>query len=320
MAKSGFYMPVPGEPNAPVFDPSRPSEICRYFAQLERLFERAAISHDQNEMKFYTTLFVDPDLADLWEAFPEFTSPSSTFGDLKSALIGIYAGFGKYKPSDLHALISATNSSTIGAFSDLSDFHMRFQEISSDLITFGHLDTIRQTLAYPRGFPPTFWNLISQHLMIKFPDHRIIDPYPISDIFDAARFVIHMPATQATPPSPRMSLDVPIKPKFVAATARNQISSPTLSEVSSPSLLPRLNRQTLPDHIKDLEKELELLRSQQAIFAHPTAPKAPEIPGYAPPHVPNFGSIPPRCFKPSAPPGLCAPPQRSSPTPQHSPP
>src|SRR6266700_1090774 len=283
MAKSGFYMPVPGEPNAPVFDPSRPSEICRYFAQLERLFERAAISHDQNEMKFYTTLFVDPDLADLWEAFPEFTSPSSTFGDLKSALIGIYAGFGKYKPSDLRALIAATNSSKIGAFSDLSDFHMRFQEISSDLITFGHLDTIGQTLAYPRGFPPTFWNLISQHLAIKFPDHRIIDPYPVSDIFDAARFVLHSPAssatsatpatsvssapcapvplsapvtpatsrstpdsdfalpghfpiapiashassalgaTQATPPSPRVSLDVPIKPKFVAATARNQI-------------------------------------------------------------------------------------------------
>src|SRR6266702_8814372 len=248
MAKSGFYMPVPGENNAPIFDPSQPSQIRRYLTQLERLFERAAISHDQNEMKFYTTFFVDPDLADLWEAFPEFTSLSSTFGDLKSVLIGIYARFGKYKPSDLRALIATTNSSKIGSFSDLSDYHLRFQEISSDLITFGHLDTIRQTLAYPRGFPPTFWNLISQYLVIKFPDHRVIDPYPISDIFDAARFVIHMPATQATPPSPCVSLDVPIKPKFVAATARNQISSPTLSEVSSPLLLPRSDRQTLPDH------------------------------------------------------------------------
>src|SRR6267143_4780149 len=192
-------MPVPGKTNAPVFDPSQPSQIHHYFAQLERLFERAAISHDQHEMKFYTMFFVDPNLADLWEAFPEFTSPSSTFGDLKSALIGTYAGFGKYKPSDLHALIPATNSSTIGSFSDLSDFHMRFQEISLDLITFGHLDTIGQTLAYPRGFPPTFWNLISQHLAIKFPDHRAIDPYPISDIFDAACFVLHSPTSYVTP-------------------------------------------------------------------------------------------------------------------------
>src|SRR6267143_6335903 len=117
MAESGFSMPVPGEPHAPVFDPSQPSQIRRYLTQLERLFELAAISHDQQEMKFYTTFFVDPDLADLWEAFPEFTSPSSTFGDLKSALIGTYTGFGKYKPSDLCVLISATNSSTIGSFS-----------------------------------------------------------------------------------------------------------------------------------------------------------------------------------------------------------
>ena len=291
-------MPVPGEHNAPVFDLPRPSQIHRYFTQLEHLFERAAISHDQHEMKFYTTFFVDPDLADLWEAFPEFTSPSSTFSNLKSALIGTYAGFGKYKPSDLHALIAATNSSKISSFSDLSDYHLRFQEISSDLITFGHLDTIGQTLAYPHGFPPTFWKLISQHLVIKFPDHCTIDPYPISDIFDATRFVIHLPAsyvttatpatsvssapcapaplsapvtlvmshstsdsdfalpghlpidtaashtssalgaTQATPPLPSVSLDVPIRPKFVAATARHQISLPALSEVSSPSLSP----------------------------------------------------------------------------------
>ena len=79
-------MPVPGEFNAPVFDPSHPSQIRRYFAQLERLFAHAAISHDHQEMKFYTTFFVDPDLALLWEAFPEFVSPSSTFEDFKTAV------------------------------------------------------------------------------------------------------------------------------------------------------------------------------------------------------------------------------------------
>src|SRR6267143_5610076 len=227
MAESGFYMPVPGENNAPLFDPSRPSQIRRYLTQLEHLFERAAISHDQDEMKFYTTFFVDPDLTDLWEAFPEFTSPSSTFGNLKSALIGTYARFGKYKPSDLHALIAATNSYKIGSFSDLSNYHLRFQEILSDLITFGHLDTIGQTLAYPHGFPPTFWKLISQHLVIKFPDHRVIDPYPISDIFDATRFVIHMPASPATPATPVTSVSsapcatVPLSAPFTLATSRS---------------------------------------------------------------------------------------------------
>ena len=53
MAEPGFYMPVPGEPDAPLFDPAHPSQIRRYFAQLEHLFKQAAISHDQQEMKFY---------------------------------------------------------------------------------------------------------------------------------------------------------------------------------------------------------------------------------------------------------------------------
>jgi len=113
MAEPGFYMPIPGEELAPTFDPSHPSQIRRYLAQLECLFIRASLTHDQQEMKFYTTFFIDPDLADLWEAFPEFISPTSTFNDLKAALIDTYVPFSKYKLSDLHSLISTTHTSTI---------------------------------------------------------------------------------------------------------------------------------------------------------------------------------------------------------------
>ena len=69
MAEPGFYMPAPGEPNAPVFDPAHPLHIHRYFAQLERLFARADLLRDHQEMKFYTTYFVDYELTSLWEAF-----------------------------------------------------------------------------------------------------------------------------------------------------------------------------------------------------------------------------------------------------------
>jgi cytochrome c oxidase assembly protein Cox11 len=65
MAEPGFYMPVPGEDNAPTFDPSHPLQIHQYFAQLKCLFIWASLTHDQQEMKFYTTFFIDPNLADL---------------------------------------------------------------------------------------------------------------------------------------------------------------------------------------------------------------------------------------------------------------
>jgi hypothetical protein len=199
MAEPGFYMPVSGEPNAPVFDPAHPLQIRRYFAQLERLFARAALLDDHQEMKFYTTFFVDSDLASLWEAFPEFNSLSSTFDDFKTALIQIYAGYSKYSLSDLHSLISEFHKSDIHSFRNLSDYHLRFQEISSDLITSGQLDSVGQTLAYPRGFPPKFWSFISQRLSIQFPDHRARDPFLISDVYDAARFVLHAPGLHSTP-------------------------------------------------------------------------------------------------------------------------
>ena len=149
MAKPSFYMPVPGEPNAPVFDPAHPSQICQYFTQLEWLFAHANLLDDHQEMKFYTTFFVDPDLTSLWEASPEFTSDSSTFDDFKTVLIQIYAGYSKYSLSNLHSLISEFQKSDIHSFHDLSDYHLCFQEISSDLITSGQLDSIGQTLAYP---------------------------------------------------------------------------------------------------------------------------------------------------------------------------
>ena len=58
-------MPVPGEPNVLVFDPSHPSQIRQYFAQLEHFFTRADLLENHQEMKFYTTFFVDLDLTSL---------------------------------------------------------------------------------------------------------------------------------------------------------------------------------------------------------------------------------------------------------------
>src|SRR6266567_193201 len=197
-------------------------------------------------MKFYTTFFVDPDLADLWEAFPEFTSPSSTFDDLKLALIDTYVPLSRYKLSDLHSLVSTTYNSTIRSFSDLSDYHMRFQMISSDLVASGLLDPIGQTLMYPRGFPSYFWSQISHRLAIKLPDHRTIDPYSISDIYDAAQFVLHLPSSLSALPifstsfsSPQYSTLSPSAPLTLAPSYLIPDTSPppqVLPHFTEPSL------------------------------------------------------------------------------------
>jgi len=129
-----------------VFDPAHLSQICWYFVQLEQLFAHADLLDDHQEMKFYTTFFVGPDLASLWEAFPEFILASSTFNDFKMALIQVYIGYSKYSHSDLHSLISEFHKSDIHSFHDLSDYHLHFQEISSDLIASGQLTSEKRGL------------------------------------------------------------------------------------------------------------------------------------------------------------------------------
>jgi len=329
-------MPVPGESNALVFDPAHPLQIRRYFTQLEHLFTHAALLDDHQEMKFYTTFFVDLDLATLWEAFPEFNSPSSTFDDFKTALIAIYAGYSKYTLSNLHSLISESCKSDIHSLCDLNDYHLCFQAISSDLIASGQLDPIRQTLVYSQGFPPTFWSLISQRLSIRFLEHCVIDPFSISDVYDTARFVLHSPALCSTAPtvyamdsaftdssqSPFLvsAPSVPLAPlsfipdgpvysevSAIIKNLKNDIVSifqaPSIAEIEPQSIV------ETPAHcITQIPSPLE-----------PTPLKPLEIPGYEPPHISNFGSAPPRCSKltmplvlqvqpPRSPPGLQAPP------------
>ncbi|KIJ91904.1 hypothetical protein K443DRAFT_68365, partial [Laccaria amethystina LaAM-08-1] len=58
-------MPLKGDRGAPTFNPDRPSELSRFFRQLEALFLRSGITSDE-EKKDYVISYVDASLADLW--------------------------------------------------------------------------------------------------------------------------------------------------------------------------------------------------------------------------------------------------------------
>jgi hypothetical protein len=73
---------------------------------------------------------------------------------------------------------------------------------------------------FVRGFQPELWTTVKNRLSIKFPDHYPDDPYPLSDINDAAKFILHgstpsvllsQPAygAQSSPPSNIQSTSSP---------------------------------------------------------------------------------------------------------------
>src|SRR6266545_8246601 len=100
------YMPVHGEHRAPIFDHEQPSMLRQYFAQLDRLFARCAITSDL-EKKDYATSFPKGDIAECWEALPEFIDPAKTYAQFKHRLLDLYNQItDRYAIYDLERLVS----------------------------------------------------------------------------------------------------------------------------------------------------------------------------------------------------------------------
>jgi hypothetical protein len=78
-------MPARGDLCTPHFDPRRPRELRRYFADLTFLFARSHIADDQAK-KGHACQYVDIDTADLWESLREFSDGATSFADFAHAI------------------------------------------------------------------------------------------------------------------------------------------------------------------------------------------------------------------------------------------
>jgi len=128
-------MPIRGERSAPTFDQKEPNDLVQYFKQLETLFTRSAIAADVDK-KEYATSYVKSEVAESWEAIPEFSSIGSTYNNFKDRLLELYNQTTlQYILSDLDRLIGERQRLGMRSLQDLSDFHFRFNVISSFLMT-----------------------------------------------------------------------------------------------------------------------------------------------------------------------------------------
>jgi len=82
-------MPVFGECIAPTFDPAHPNELLHFFTQLETLFDCCSVQNNLKK-KTYVTSYVDYELAEYWEALPEFRNASKTYINLQDRLLDFY--------------------------------------------------------------------------------------------------------------------------------------------------------------------------------------------------------------------------------------
>ena len=223
-------MPFRGERSAPLFDQTQPRTIKQYFAQLDALFTRCAITSDL-EKKDFATSFITWDIAETWEALPEFSKPTSTFAAFKDRLLDIYNQTTlRYTISDLNELTSSQSQLEIRSLQALTAFHLRFIAISSHLLDLGLLSSREQSQAYLRALGQSLQSAIDLRLQIQYPDQPLSLPHPIDVIFEATRWVLRYPTTPRsilTPslPSPSILTTMRTLPEESAIQAHS-VASP----------------------------------------------------------------------------------------------
>ena len=185
-----LFMPVRGEYDAPTFDRTTPRELLKFFYDLECLFLRAAIT-SKEEKKDYTLSYVDFDTEQGWQCFPEYAKATASYSDFKDAILSFYF---IYSLRTMEMLISDAQRSIISTSAQLYEFHMQFLAVSSWLIKERQLDSFGQMRSYIKAFQPSLSLAISQRLNIQHPDHDPCTAYPISDVYDAAQFVLENPS------------------------------------------------------------------------------------------------------------------------------
>jgi hypothetical protein len=210
-------MPLRGERIAPKFDSAEPNDLIRFFKQLEILFNRCKIVADV-EKKEYTTSYVSSEVADSWEAIPEFANANATFVEFRDRLFEIYNQVSsRYILSDLDRLIGERQRLGMRSLQDLSEFHLRFNAMASYLETNHLISTREQSQSYLRVFDEALQNRILMRLQIQLPNQHPSLPYDINKIYDAAKWVLQgVPGSFGAPltaPLP-LSLSVPIAPTF----------------------------------------------------------------------------------------------------------
>jgi hypothetical protein len=133
------------------------------------------------------------DSTDLWETLPEFCA-TSTYEEFVSAVLALYPGASeehKWSMIDIDTLIGECLHVGILMVSDLAQYFCTYYTIMEFLKSKGHMSDLDQSCMFVQGFQLELWAMIKNCLTIKFPDHYPDDPYPLSNINEAAKFVLH---------------------------------------------------------------------------------------------------------------------------------
>ena len=290
-------MPIHDEQAAPTFDRTKPHELLTFFAKYESLFNRTTITSEVQKKRDLLH-YVDFDTEQCWKSLPEYSNATASYRDFKEAILIVYPIV--YSLRDMELLISDTQKVNISTTSQLSKYHTQYLAITSWLIKEDQLDKFTQKRSYIKAFQPSLSFAISQRLQIKLPNHRPHAPYPVSDVYDTAQYILQGASpciSLAAPPLPVAPSAIEtnnLRPPFLDIT-RNIISNSSITSSNLASTVSHSNepvcysqdrsissvtqsaRSTLPDDRINVEHKSEPQRPSAIPIMSTTSTSIPAI-------------------------------------------
>ena len=145
------------------------------------------------EKKEMVLRYVKLELEEVWGRYPDFKDQTKTYNDFKDAILAHYpesSGEFLYSLSNIDILVSDRFHNGIRTLEDLTDYHNRFEAISSWLLEKGHIEKLWQAQAYAQAFQPQFWDLIENRFIVKHPNIHLNVPYLMSDVYEIVRVIL----------------------------------------------------------------------------------------------------------------------------------
>ena len=203
-------LPACREETAPSFLDDQPDELERYFEDLHTLFNRHNVA-DQQDRKEAACRYTSICTEQLWKTTSAWSDPAQSFDDFKTEVRKLYPGaLGSqtHTLQELERTIVRYAHIGIQSSAELGEYYCQYLLITRYLIAQNSISAIEQLWYFFRGLSPALEVRVQECLQQKFVDHLPDDPYPLSDIFEAANYIImstaYMPFAPPQPPLPQI--------------------------------------------------------------------------------------------------------------------
>ena len=252
-APNGSGMPVRGDRTCPVFDPTQPRGVLRYFEDLEMLFLRYGVT-DSTQKKRFAVRYPPTTTEDAWRSLPAFDDATASYEQFRAEVLKLYPGTDRdhaWTTADIDVLVG--KRARLGPVKSYDEYLSHYVEALPPLRYLLKTQRLTQdtaarvlTSALPRELEP----LLTSLLVSKFPEVHPNDPYSIDQLHEAISYVLRRGS--------------PTLHDGGGATATWEEARTAAASISAPLALPQIKTEPSAEVFQQILNKLENLERQQA--------------------------------------------------------